>query len=65
MKTKIKEDLKKQSNGVDSVGIENKCLREIDQVLKKHNCSLQVGFFKDAVLGQSILKYQIQVLYNK
>lgn len=44
--------------------IETECLNEINEVLKKHNCSIDVSFQRDAVLGTLVLKYQPIVIYR-
>lgn len=40
------------------------CLHEIMDVLKKHNCHLEVSFQEDVVLGQPVLKYSPIIVYN-
>lgn len=48
-----------------STQIEKECLVEIEKVLQKHKCELQVNFAKDIVLGVPVLKYQPMVVYKK
>lgn len=55
---KTKDDIKTKEQ------IEMECLKEIAEVLKKHNCSLEVGFQKDVVLGTPVLKYQPMIIYK-
>jgi uncharacterized protein YejL (UPF0352 family) len=44
--------------------IENECLIEITKVLEKHNCTIEVSFTKDSVLGTPVLKYIPTVIYK-
>lgn len=38
--------------------IESACLAEIEAILAKYKCAMQVTFSQDTVLGQPVLKYQ-------
>ena len=44
--------------------IETECLNEINEVLKKHNCAIDVFYQKDLVLGNPVLRYQPVVTYK-
>lgn len=41
------------------------CLKEMAEVLKKYNCSMDVAFKQERVLDTSALLYQINVIANK
>lgn len=43
---------------------ELQCLTELNKVLEKHNCALDVNFIKDSVLGTPILKFMPVVVYK-
>lgn len=45
--------------------IERFCASEIEEVLKKYNCALHVAFQQEIVLGQPVLKYNIQIAHKK
>jgi hypothetical protein len=40
------------------------CAKEIDILLKKYNCNLQVRFTQEVVLGNPVLQYSISVEQN-
>lgn len=44
--------------------IETECLAEIAEILKKHNCTIDVNFQQDSVLGTAVLKYQPIVVFK-
>lgn len=44
--------------------MEQKCLEEITEILKKYNCSLTVDFVKDKVMSADVLVYKIVIRSN-
>lgn len=45
--------------------IESDCLKEINEVLKKYNCLLDVSLTRDIVFDQSVVKFNPVIKYNK
>lgn len=45
--------------------IEAECLAEIEKILTKYNCSIDVSFQSETVLGQPVLKYQPIVVFKE
>jgi hypothetical protein len=44
--------------------IRKACIHEVNAVLDKYNCDLQVSFKPSAVLGQTVLIYEPTVVYK-
>lgn len=49
---------------MEDKNIVEECAKEIDTVLQKHGCNLQVRFMQDVVLGNPVLQYRISVEKN-
>lgn len=43
---------------------ELECLKEIEEVLKKYKCEIQVAFEKHKVIGNTVLKYHPTIVYK-
>lgn len=39
--------------------------KEIEEILKKHNCHLEVDFIKEVVMGSTVLVYKIILVENE
>lgn len=59
-------------NGIDTakevkqeLSSEVECLKEIEAILGKYNCTLDVKFVKDKVLGKDVLAYDMIVSKKK
>lgn len=65
---KVKDQIKKQKTQDEikkaSEEVAKKCLEEIAEVLKKHNCTLEVRHKEDTVMGERVLRFGPVVMHR-
>lgn len=64
-----KKDLQKQTNAQEEIAkasqqTAEKCMTEINALLEKYNCTIEVKHVQDVIMGQPVLKYGTLVMHH-